>query len=122
MRLFVGVYHRVLDDHGRLCIPARLAAALERRALHLAPTAHPALALYPDADVLPNCPSVTVPVDRRGRIAIPLPLRQAAGLSRQVVLVGAGRHMEVWDAQRFERVRQRITKAANDGGPRTQSA
>ena len=143
MRLLVGVYARVLDERGRLCIPARLLAALGDRALYIAVAAHPALALYPE-DAVPDSleliqapdqsgtqpgtapfsagSAVAAPLDGRGRITIPAYLCQHAGLTRQVVLLGAGRHMELWDAQRYELARERVAMAANDADSRTPNA
>ncbi|HVE75681.1 MAG TPA: division/cell wall cluster transcriptional repressor MraZ [Actinomycetota bacterium] len=36
-------------------------------------------------------------VDRQGRMNVPAPLREYAGLSKEVVLVGAGKRVEIWD-------------------------
>lgn len=36
-------------------------------------------------------------VDKMGRILIPQPLRNAAGITRDVVLTGLGDHVEIWD-------------------------
>jgi MraZ protein len=44
-----------------------------------------------------------VDLDGAGRILIPLEVRKAAGLDREVTLVGGGRrYFEVWDRHRFE--------------------
>ena len=39
--------------------------------------------------------------DKQGRVAIPQPLREHAGLDREVVVAGGFDHIEIWDAQRF---------------------
>ena len=36
--------------------------------------------------------------DKQGRITIPVPLRQWAGLDRELVVVGADTRVEIWDA------------------------
>lgn len=36
-------------------------------------------------------------VDKQGRITIPVPLRQWAGLDRDLVVVGADTRVEIWD-------------------------
>ena len=39
--------------------------------------------------------------DKQGRVAIPQPLREHAGLDHEVVVAGGFDHIEIWDAQRF---------------------
>ena len=42
-----------------------------------------------------------VEMDSAGRILIAPELRTAAGLTRDVMLLGMGSHFELWDAQRY---------------------
>ena len=46
--------------------------------------------------------SFPVEPDRQGRILIPGSLRQFAGLDGNVILVGAGEWLEVWNPERFD--------------------
>ena len=41
-------------------------------------------------------------VDSQGRITIPPPLREAAGLTKEMVLSGAANRAEVWDRSRYD--------------------
>ena len=41
-------------------------------------------------------------LDAQGRVLIPLPLRDFAGLQGQVVVVGTGEGIEIWNAPDFE--------------------
>lgn len=41
-------------------------------------------------------------VDSQGRITIPVPLREAANLGKELVLTGAGHRAEVWDRSRYD--------------------
>jgi MraZ protein len=41
--------------------------------------------------------------DKQGRITLPAPLREYAGLTGQVAVVGADTHFELWDAAAWER-------------------
>jgi len=43
-------------------------------------------------------------VDKMGRILIPQPLRNAAGISRDVVITGLGDRVEVWDSEAWNKV------------------
>jgi MraZ protein len=37
--------------------------------------------------------------DKQGRVTIPAQLRQYASLSRELTVIGAGNHAEIWDAK-----------------------
>ena len=41
-------------------------------------------------------------VDKQGRILLPAVLREFAGLEKDVVLVGVGNRVEIWDKKRWE--------------------
>jgi MraZ protein len=41
-------------------------------------------------------------LDRQGRVLVPQPLRVYAGLKEEVVLVGNGDYLELWDKERWE--------------------
>lgn len=40
-------------------------------------------------------------IDKSGRLAIPQSLREYAGLNREVIVMGLGRRIEIWDAERY---------------------
>lgn len=42
-------------------------------------------------------------MDKQGRLLVPPALRSYAGLDKEVVVSGAGRHVEVWDKESFYR-------------------
>lgn len=37
--------------------------------------------------------------DKQGRVTVPAPLRQYAGLDREVTVIGAGARVEIWDTE-----------------------
>lgn len=43
-------------------------------------------------------------IDKQGRVLIPLALRVDAGLNTEIVIVGQGNRIEVWDKKEFENV------------------
>ncbi|MCH5248984.1 MAG: division/cell wall cluster transcriptional repressor MraZ [Lachnospiraceae bacterium] len=43
-------------------------------------------------------------VDKQGRILIPNVLREFAGLSKDVVLIGVASRIEIWSKERFEEI------------------
>ena len=58
------------------------------------------------------------PLDPNGRIIIPPTLRRYAGLSQDVVLVGMTQRIEVWSAERWQKVFESAEKdlLGDDGG------
>ncbi|NUR58335.1 MAG: division/cell wall cluster transcriptional repressor MraZ [Catenulispora sp.] len=125
--MFLGTYTPSLDDKGRLILPARfreeLAAGLvvtkgQERCLAVWTAAGFAelteqmrsAARPGPADAVIGRSSRDyhrvffasaydcVP-DSQGRIVIPVPLRQYAGLTRECVVIGADTRLEIWDAE-----------------------
>jgi MraZ protein len=47
-------------------------------------------------------PAVELAADRQGRICIPQPLREYAAISKDVVIVGVGKYIEIWDKAAYE--------------------
>lgn len=122
--LFQGSSALLLDGKGRVTVPARHRddlAALCGSELTL--TKHPSgcLALFPRPvwvdfrSRLLQMPlsaerwrrvyigsAVNVEVDSGSRIPVSPELRKFAGLEKEVLLVGMGRRLELWDAARYE--------------------
>jgi len=46
--------------------------------------------------------SVHAELDKQNRILIPAPLREYAGLSAKVAVVGAGEYLEIWSPASYE--------------------
>jgi MraZ protein len=121
--LFLGTHQPRLDDKGRLFLPARfrddLAAGLvitrgQERCLYVFPAAEFAR-LYTQvrgASFSNKGPrdfmrmflsggSLETP-DKQGRVTLPQPLREYAGLTKDCVVIGVGARLEVWDAQAWD--------------------
>lgn len=120
--LFQGPAALVLDAKGRMAVPTRHREALLAACQgEVTITKHPVgcLRLYPrpvweqfrerlmalpmKADglkriFLGNAQDATM--DATGRLLIAPELRAGAGLVRDVMLLGLGEHLEIWDAQR----------------------
>jgi MraZ protein len=117
--VFLGTHTPRLDDKGRLALPARFRAELEgglvitkgqERCLYVWPltefgrmTEVLRTARLTDrhardySRVLFASASNEVP-DAQGRITVPPPLRNYAGLTKDCVVIGANSRVEVWDA------------------------
>ncbi len=121
--LLLGTFTPKLDDKGRLILPAkfrpRLASGLvmtrgQERCLFLLPMEE-FRRMYDQIRQAPvtskqardylrvflSGASDEIP-DKQGRLSIPAPLRQYAGLDRDVAVIGAGTRVEIWDALAWE--------------------
>lgn len=118
--MFKGRYEHLIDGKGRLSIPSRFRDTLaERYDSRLVVTTYDnCLIAYPLAEWLKLEEKIsTLPefkkdtraflrffyssasdcaIDRLGRILLPPTLRDYAKLEKEVVLIGAFRHMEIW--------------------------
>jgi MraZ protein len=123
--LLTGTFERSLDEKQRIAIPKRLRDALgESLALYVTPGNDGSLSLYTEEELsklaarlavsspaqqevrafsrLFYAQAERVELDSQGRVRIPPELAQAAGLQKEVVLLGVQNHMELWDKQRWE--------------------
>jgi MraZ protein len=118
--MFLGTYSPRLDEKGRLILPAKyreeLAEGLvltrgQERCLYVFSVreferVHEQLRAAPLSSkqardyirVFLSGASDEVP-DKQGRVTIPPPLRDYAGLDRELAVIGAGTRAEIWDAQ-----------------------
>lgn len=121
--VYVGTYLPRLDEKGRLAVPAKYREALvagcvvtvgqdhclylfsheefDRRteALRAAPLSSGEARMV--ARMFGAQAHDDVP-DKQGRITIPAGLRSYAGLGRDVAVVGAVTHLEIWDVGRWQ--------------------
>ena len=120
--VFQGASALALDAKGRLAVPARHRDVLQALAQgQLTLTKHPdgCLLVFPRAAweqfrervaALPMAATawkriflgnaMDATLDATSRLLISPELRAAAGLSKEVMLLGMGSHFELWDAQR----------------------
>ena len=118
--MFLGTYSPRLDEKGRLILPAKyreeLAEGLvltrgQERCLYVFSVreferVHEQLRAAPLSSkqardyirVFLSGALDEVP-DKQGRVTIPPPLRDYAGLGRELAVIGAGTRAEIWDAQ-----------------------
>ena len=117
--MFLGTHYPKLDDKGRFFLPAKFREALDEGFVVTKNYDH-CLAIYTREDFLRMVTPVTSApdslkrvrqfqrqfggsategvADKQGRVTIPPPLRDYAGLDRDIVVVGAVNRIEVWDA------------------------
>ncbi|MBR3396531.1 MAG: division/cell wall cluster transcriptional repressor MraZ [Lachnospiraceae bacterium] len=120
--MFRGEYNHTIDDKGRLIIPSRFRYELGESFV-LTRGLDGCICIYPQNEwdlleaKLRELPltnrnsrlvtrflvggAVSCELDKQGRILIPAPLREHAGLSKDVVLVGTLERIEIWDKARW---------------------
>ncbi len=120
--MFSGEYNHSIDEKGRLIIPSKFRFELGEKFI-LTRGLDGCICIYPmsewDAleEKLRGLPltnknsrlvtrflvggAVTCELDKQGRILIPGPLREHAGLTKDVVLAGTLERIEIWDKARW---------------------
>lgn len=122
--MMTGEFHNVIDEKGRLLIPARLRSEIASQTIVITHGMDKALWLFPPEEwrvVSDGLMAAASPFDRKarmiqrriigaaqeieidkaGRINIPPSLQDDAGLRRECVILGIKRYIEVWDADTY---------------------
>lgn len=126
MAAFFGNATHTLDPKGRATIPSLYRDALGSCFTIGFNSQFTALALYPKekwdqvSESLARIPNsdargmlyvrmiasnsfVGCDLDAQGRILLPAPLREKAGISKAIRFVGVGQYLEIWDEDRYRR-------------------
>lgn len=125
MELLTGEYRNTLDDKGRIPFPAKLRSELTGESLIITQAVDKCLWLF-TTDEWKNfssklmeaaspfsgksrlvvrhliAPAQSVEFDKSGRITIPPSLRDYASLSKECVILGINKYMELWDAASYK--------------------
>lgn len=122
--MFLGEYQHSLDDKGRVILPAKFRDQLGAGAV-IAKGRGACLAVYPPGEFEKVARktrelagqsqegrkmarslfagATDVVPDKQGRVAVPPGLRAYAHLEKDVVVTGAFTHVEIWDADEWQR-------------------
>jgi MraZ protein len=136
--VFRGQYEHAIDAKGRTSVPAKFREALDadgQSRLILTRGLDPCLVCWPinewlafeerlsklpqfDASVamirrIYVSGAVDLEVDKLGRVLVPKELRDAAGLDREGLWAGMGRHIELWSKDRFDALRKSVLEDAD---------
>ena len=117
--MFLGTYSPRLDDKGRLFLPAKFRdelaggvvitrgqerclyvftrSAFAAKAEELQSASLTSRSARDYSRMFFSSASDEVP-DKTGRVTVPPPLRQYAGLTKDCVVIGANTRLEIWDA------------------------
>ena len=125
--MFLGTYEPLLDAKGRLILPAKYRDQLSGGLVITKGQEH-CLYVFPMnafEGILERLQQAPITVkearsytrvflsgatdqipDKQGRITIPVNLRQYAGLTRDLSVIGSGDHAEIWDRTAWEQYLQ----------------
>lgn len=133
--MFLGEHRHALDAKGRVIFPARMRADLGAQVVLQKGIEACLYVLPPDewdrqvqrVTELPTTnpdarryarhffsQASSERIDAQGRLTIPQTYREYAGLDRDVVIVGTGRRVEIWDAARWESQRGSVEANLED--------
>ena len=133
--MFIGEYNHNLDEKGRLAVPYKFRAKLQRGAV-VTKGLDNCLFLYSRkewedlAKKLSNLPirqrgarafarmmlagAYDVDIDKQGRITLPLSLRDFAGIRKKTIVAGLYTRLEIWDQTKWESYREKTEKESGD--------
>ena len=124
--LLTGSFERTVDERNRIAVPKRMRELLlaQSAAIYLAPGTDGSLSLYSEtafthvaeqlANASPTAQDVRsfsrlfyaqaerMEIDKQGRVRISAELAQFAALDKEVMLIGVGDHLEIWNKQRWQ--------------------
>ncbi len=128
MELLTGEYRNTLDEKGRILFPVKLRNELfgdsEKNILIVTQSFDHCLWLYTldewknlSSKIMESAspfskqnrlvlrsliaPAQEVELDKTGRLSIPQSLRDYAGLTKDCIILGINRYMELWDAESY---------------------
>ncbi len=121
--MFLGEFEYRIDEKGRVPIPPRFRRELEEGVV-LTPGVEKCIVVYPlseweklVADLTTGsvarsklrrlnraifATAFSLNIDGQGRIALPVPLREHAGIEDEVVVAGANTYLELWNKEQWE--------------------
>lgn len=121
--MFFGEYDYKIDEKGRIPVPPRFRNAL-KDGIVLTPGAEKCITVYTVIEWKKLSATLTgsavtrskmrrlsraifatafsTRIDNQGRIPVPAPLRDHAGIGEDVVIAGANTYLEIWDKAAWE--------------------
>ncbi len=123
LKMFFGEFEYRIDEKGRVPIPPRFRKELKDGVV-LTPGIEKCITAYPLSEWKKLAATLTtgsvtrsklrklnrsffatafsLNIDGQGRIALPIPLRQSAGIEDEVIIVGANTYLELWNKEQWE--------------------
>ena len=137
MELLTGEYRNTLDEKGRILFPTRLRNELTGNVLILTQALDRCLWLFTPEEwknlsgkimesaspfnaqarlVLRRliAPAQEVEFDKAGRLSIPQSLREYANLSKDCIVLGVNRYIELWDSTEYKTYLEQTEASFNE--------
>lgn len=125
MKLFLGEYDHALDERGRITLPRKIREELEGEATLILARGFDTCIFGFDRSSWEReagkhletpvtdekgrslrrylfSGAQKADIDKLGRILLPAQLKEYASISRNVAIIGAGDHFEIWDSKRWK--------------------
>jgi len=121
--MFFGEFEYRIDEKGRVPIPPRFRRELKEGVV-LTPGVERCITAYPLSEWKKLAATLTtgsvtqsklrrlnraifatafsLNIDGQGRIALPIPIRQYAGIEDEIVIAGANNYLELWNKEQWE--------------------
>lgn len=121
--MFLGEFEYKIDEKGRVLIPPKFRRELKEGVV-LTPGVERCINIYSQAEwkklaatlttgsVTPSkmrrlnraifATAFTLEIDRQGRIPLPVPLREYAGIEDEAVIAGTNTYLELWNREQWE--------------------
>ena len=121
--MFFGEFEYRIDEKGRVPVPPRFRRELKEGVV-LTPGTEQCITAYPLSEWTKLATTLTtglvtrsklrslnraifatafsLNIDGQGRIPLPIPLRQYAGIKDEVVIAGANNYLELWNKKQWE--------------------
>jgi MraZ protein len=119
--MYFGEYEYRIDEKGRVPIPPKFRTELKGQSIMLTPGLERCLAVYPYTEWKKLAATLTtgpitqsklrrlnravfatafsIQLDGQGRVIIPVPLREYAGIEEEIVVAGVNNYFEIWNKQ-----------------------
>ncbi len=123
IKMFFGEFEYKIDEKGRVPIPPRFRRELKEGVV-LTPGIEKCITAYPLSEWKKLAATLTtgsvtrsksrrlnraifatafsLNIDGQGRIALPIPLRQSAGIEDEIIIAGANTYLELWNKEQWE--------------------
>lgn len=130
--MFLGEYLHTIDDRGRVSLPKKMRMLLEGEPVILTKGFEPCIMGYRKSDWEAQTHqhleasvseksardlrrylfsgAVQATLDKLGRILVPQALAEYARLKERVTVIGAGDHLELWEAETWESYQKALEK------------
>ena len=127
--MFFGSFNHNLDDKGRLVIPRKMREELGSK-IYIMKGFDGALAIYKEEKFVQLVEQINslpqnfkasrdyarsqlasvcdLDVDKMGRVQIPSQLLNKYNIGKEVIVIGAGDHIEVWNVKTYEKYEQEV--------------